>query len=673
MILEQEYSCSDHCCLNWSSDECNSSNERHFKNYVKLKHQAKEEKELNQFNKNCGRFNGQPWIKSKCPTDKAIPKAEEITMINTSKPNDSTFRKSASGTVKSITECINSGQLGDLTLNDQTDDSGKETASESSEPTGNLNGNLNKSSFDLNCSQSSSSYSTENEDCSIKKDSSIDKNGFGNRKECCANKSKRDGKSHLRKEKTNLNEPFYLHHSSIDQKNEKSKKQFPKTNLSKLDRVNGKLATEKMCRNDHPANDLPDAETGAVAEVTKQFNTLDKGGCKLKEANEKANEKPNLKAERNEKPEMNKSATFTSKSIRIFEANKVEQQKANKIIRLNEEKPDELDQVKLKDHATCHPASPAKEISPPESSEESPIDSRIANKDEAKEKVAEQTDDTTANKSMAIPVPPPMPGESLKTSVGPILIKTNRTASVEKPALNQTLKITFIPPQFSAPPETDTNLKPSEYLKKVAVAKSYTVDNFKNMKKVRLAQQRFKGGAEESPGDSIKRSSSENHLLVNARKEKLNQSISSNNVRNEEDDDSNDPDLQQLDDDTEDELAEHQYEISKPSAVELKLQLDKQLISSNLSRRSSIKLKLSVLEQEQDEEKEEEKSVQSSSTSSTISGSTISSSTISGSTVSSTVASSFGVTEEQLKTIFLKKTPVKKPETKTFSSAGKGS
>ena len=148
-----------------------------------------------------------------------------------------------------------------------------------------------------------------------------------------------------------------------------------------------------------------------------------------------------------------------------------------------------------------------------------------------------------------------------------------------------------------------------------------------------------------------------------ARKDKLNQSASSNNVRNElqeDDNDSNDPELQQLDDDTEDELAEHQYEISKPSAVELKLQLDKQLISSNLSRRSSIKLKLSALEQ--DEENAQKKADQSSSTSSTIVSGGVSTTT--------SVANSFGVTEEQLKTIFLKKTPVKKPETKTFSSAG---
>lgn len=630
------------------------------------------DKELNQSNKNCGRFNGQPWIKSKCPVDKAaLPKAvkqEEITMINTSKPNDLTFRKSASGTVKSITECINSGQLGDLTMGDQTDDSGKETASESSETTG----NLTKSSFDLNSSQSSSSYSTENEDCSIKKDccSSIDKSSY--RKECCANKSK--SKSHHRKEKcsTNLNEPFYLHHA--DPKNEKSRNR----NLNKLDRVSGKSEGrmgDKVARSDQSVNERNDRNESnerndlvdeTVTEATKPGNASDKV---FKQKEGKTNEKPeNTPAN---SAALNKSATFTSKSIRIFEANKPEQQqqqKANKIMRL-EEKFDELDQVKLKEHATQTSSSPA--TPPAESSEESPIDSRIANKDEAKEKSGSQVDECPANRTMAaIPVPPPMPGElpALRpVPAAPVLIKTNKPAT-EKPALSQTPKITFIPPQFSSPPETDTNLKPSEYLKKVA--KSYTVDNFKNMKKVRLAQQRFKGVEEES-GDSIKRSSSENHLLVNARKEQLNQSASSNNVRNdlaEDDADSNDPELQHLDDDTEDELAEHQYEISKPSAVELKLQLDKQLINSNLSRRSSIKLKLTALEL--DEDKEEKKSVQSVSTSSTITSSSTSSGSTSSGSTSSTVTGSFGVTEEQLKTIFLKKTPVKKPETKTFSPSG---
>lgn len=196
------------------------------------------------------------------------------------------------------------------------------------------------------------------------------------------------------------------------------------------------------------------------------------------------------------------------------------------------------------------------------------------------------------------------------------------------------------------------------------------------MKKVKLAQQRFHKNNEDEQQyqmDSIKRSSSENHLLVNARKEKLNQSVSSNNLNNDlqEDDcldnDSNDTDLQQLDDDTEDELLEHQYEINKPSAIELKLQLDKQLVNANLSRRSSIKVKLSANENDLDDEKRAIQQNLSSTSSTTSSSSSSNNSTINNSIASS----SFGVTEEQLKTIFLKKTPIKKAETKTFSSSGK--
>lgn len=621
------------------------------------------------FNKNCTRFNGQTHLmKSKCESTtksakhadhqlKVDDKQEEITLINPTKPNDSTYRKAnCVGTVKSvksITECINNGQLGELTVGDQTDDSGKETASESSEPI--VSSNSTKS-FDLNSSQSSSSYSTENEDGSIKRKcmskdcKKVTSNEYSGKKECL----NKDYSSNKKNCSANA-EPFLLHHSS-DQKNEKLKKLFPQTNSDRLDR------TAKLSRSNGGESDESRTDNA------NKFDTFSRASHKSIESNNALN-----------------------KSIRIFESNcsKLEP-KANKFIRLADaERLDELDETKVEETAT-------KEIStnqtvetivsktPPANLPDSTVANDSTADQEAKDidhRTIDQTDsakeinkgEPPADLSKDIPVPPPMP-QSLSnesSSTSSILIRT----SIEKKTVANAPKITFIPPQFASPPETDTNIKPSEYLKKVA--------NFKNMKKIKLAQQRFKDDAS-SASDCIKRSSSENHLLVNARKGKLNQSASSSNVANElQDDELNDPneDLQ-LDDDTEDELAEHQYEISKPSAVELKLQLDKTLIGSNLSRRSSMKVKLSTLEQDEHSDAIKKKMNLSltSSTSNTASisssinssiGSSISSSSSNTSTTNSTSGStSFGVTEEQLKTIFLKKTPIKKPESKTFNSSG---
>lgn len=623
-------------------------------------------------------------------------------MINTIKPNDATFRKGNCGTVKSITECINNGQLGDLTIADQTDDSGKETASESSEAATNSNSDLNKSSFDLDSSQSSS-YSTENEDCSVmlvsKKDLAIEKNPT---KSCLKNGHLK--KECLHKENVNFsqNEPFFLQHHSCavtEVKNDKLKNAFPNTNLEKLERPNNRSSN---CDNYLPVNNKTSLNEA------KKYNTLDKTS-RLNDKNSKMDNKFNL------------NGNTLNKSIRIFDSASARlEQKSSKFKRnvINEDKIDELDEVKLKETKDKSPnstvnyqknestqlcvketnqSSPAKEIIIKKkiTVEESKIDITIANSDESSKEIGKETvclsetssvvdlsnDNLKSDiiaKDACIPIPPPMPQQSLIdtiTTPNPILIKSNKFE--KKTILANAAKITFIPPQFNSPPETDTNIKPSEYLKKVS--KSFTADNFKNMKKTKSTQYKIKGKDEI---DQIKRSSSENHLLVNLKKEKLNQSVSSTNVHddlnedegleNELESELNETDLQ--DDDTEDELIEHQYETSKPTAVELKLQLDKTLIKSNLSRRSSIKVKLSagieanLIEDTKEEDYDcskseiEIKKKISQSLSSSSSGISSSSST------ASSVSNSFSVTEEQLKTIFLKKTPIKKAETKTFNN-----